>query len=364
MWNPPTMISATPFATLPKLNSAPSRAAQDGFPDAWRSQSAQATHPPTWRKLPPSNYAQNHYSYRPSLTPPPPSFPPRFLPPFRQETFNFGTSTVNIDHSSSFYSSSYSKPPPPLPGMGRKKIMRPAPIPLPAYVAQAQSQPVLCHNLPNSRPLLVIIDLNGTILFRPNKRKPTRFTLRRDAEKFLDHLLEKHFVLVWSSARPHNVEAMANTLFAGPTKNEEHLLGIWGRDKLHLTKTDENRDVQVYKQLNWVWEDEKIRGMSRELGQSWDETNTLLLDDSALKAASHPFNWVEVPEWNGREEVLRNGSVLGQIVAYIGEASKYAIVSSWVREKPFVVDGAWESQFGMGEAEMEFSEGEEIEEKE
>ena len=112
---------------------------------------------------------------------------------------------------------------------------------------------------PASKPKLLILDLNGTLVFRsPHRRKdrsgkqydpyadPTikralrpvhprpffsslrRYMLHPETRKWLD-------IMVWSSAQPHSVADMVEHCF-GNEKNQ--LAAIWARDTLGLSESD------------------------------------------------------------------------------------------------------------------------------
>ena len=70
--------------------------------------------------------------------------------------------------------------------------------------AQANQSP---QQTSKARRLLVILDLNGTLLLRKPTNK-ARFHKRRGLKDFLRYLLKNHHVAVWSSARPENVRNM------------------------------------------------------------------------------------------------------------------------------------------------------------
>ena len=82
-------------------------------------------------------------------------------------------------------------------------------------------------------------------------------------------------------------------------------------------------------------------------GESWGQYNTLLIDDSVLKASAQPFNHIEVPEYgkgDGKEETgdVANG-VLAQVIRYLEAARYWSNVSAFVRERRFEVNqvGRW-----------------------
>lgn len=145
------------------------------------------------------------------------------------------------------------------------------------------------------KKLLVILDLNGTLLVRPKKGKdPTSFKLRPGVTGLLEYLFANHVVMVYSSARPTNVHGIVKKVFH--SKQLTQLASIWARDKLELNQDQYSAKVQVYKKLDKIWKDPSIQA-SAEPGQNWDQTNTVLVDDNHLKAAAQPHNLVQVPEF-------------------------------------------------------------------
>ena len=184
-----------------------------------------------------------------------------------------------------------------------------------------------------------MLDLNGTLLYR--SRASQNYTPRPSLLKFLDYAFANHSILVWSSAQPHNVKGVCAKLFS--RKQRDLLLGAWGRDMLGLTSAQYKARVQVYKRLDRIWGNESFRPVHPDLEAGWGPHNTLLIDDSALKASAQPFNHVEVPEFfpDGGENVANGRDVLGQVVCYLEEARKWSNVSGFVRHRPFGIDAGW-----------------------
>lgn len=145
------------------------------------------------------------------------------------------------------------------------------------------------------KKLLVILDLNGTLLVRPDGRKnPRAFKLRPGVTQLLDYLFANHVVMVYSSARPENVSIIVEKLFH--PKQRAQLAAIWARDKLDLNKEQYLGKVQVYKKLDKIWSDKAIQTLAGK-GNRWDQTNTVLVDDSRLKGLAQPHNLVQVTEF-------------------------------------------------------------------
>lgn len=200
------------------------------------------------------------------------------------------------------------------------------------------------RRLTSPKKLLIVLDLNGTLLVRSNSG--STYTPRPHVHKFLDYCLEHHKLVVWSSARPHNVKAMVAHLFNA--KNHAKLVEVWHRDHLRLG-THYNDKVQVYKQLSWLWKDAKVQasfpaetpasfgiedGWKEPPPTKWDQSNTVLLDDTTAKAASEPYNLIRVDEFT-KENKDDGDDALGRVMAYLEDLKWEADVSAAMRVKPF-----------------------------
>ncbi|KAF4988637.1 hypothetical protein FDECE_14971 [Fusarium decemcellulare] len=207
------------------------------------------------------------------------------------------------------------------------------PNPAPAYLTQALLEP---HRNPQPRRILVVMDLNGTLLHRPNHRRPFHFIQRPHATAFLSYCLDTFYVAIWSSARPENVERMVSQLLT-PEQRDRCLL-IWGRDSFNLTKQDYDSKVQVYKRLTSVWSDPRVMAAhpSADSGGRWDQSNTVLVDDSQEKARSEPFNLLQIPEFVKPSDEPPN--VLPQVHDYLNTLAHEADISRFVRRSPFKLD--------------------------
>jgi hypothetical protein len=157
-----------------------------------------------------------------------------------------------------------------------------------------------------------------------------------------------------------NVTAMVNSLFT--PEQMTRVLAVWGREHFGLTPADFNARVQCYKRLERVWADEGIqRGYPLDWqgdpngaspapigggaggigtvggGRKWDQGNTVLIDDSAEKARSEPYNAIQIPEFLGSEKKAEN--VLPQVHDYINILACQADLSTYMRVNPFKVQG-------------------------
>lgn len=187
---------------------------------------------------------------------------------------------------------------------------------------------------PHARHLLVVIDLNGTLLYRPSRKAPTRFTARPHASKFLQYCIDTFSVIIWSSAKSENVVPMCQSILTPNLR--EKVVAIWGRETFGLSANDFNMRVQCYKRLTKLWNDPTIAASHPDCvnGGRWDQTNTVLIDDSSEKARSEPFNLIEIPEFFGASNEV--GDVLPQVHDYLNYLSMHQNVSAAIRHQPFV----------------------------
>lgn len=205
------------------------------------------------------------------------------------------------------------------------------PQPTTQYLTYASYPPFI---LPAPRVILLIIDLNGTLLFRPSRRAPKEFIARPHARQFLSYCLRTFKVVFWSSARLENVGSMVGDLVASHQYND--IVAIMGREHFGLTELDFFKRVWCHKRLTTVWKDDVIQSHHPEasLGKVWDQSNTVLIDDSWEKGRSEPHNIIQIPEFTGGEE--RN-HILPQVHDYINELSRQANISAYMRQSPFVL---------------------------
>lgn len=208
-------------------------------------------------------------------------------------------------------------------------------FPTPEYLETASLPP---HRLPHPTPKLLILDLNGTLLFRPRNHKVNRIVdmrassakpvLRPYLREFTTYIFEHFHVMFWSSATPRNVHAMIN---AATTESQRKLIvASWARDTLGLTPEEYHRKSPCVKDLEKVFRD----GVIRKRGLVWDESNTILIDDSLVKAALQPFNHIYIPEFLGD---IERDNVLYQIIIYLEGLRYQGHVARFIKESPFRV---------------------------
>jgi hypothetical protein len=219
-----------------------------------------------------------------------------------------------------------------------KKIMLPAPQPTPEYLAQAAEEPFVID--PPER-LLVVLDLNGTLIFRPSRSQPTRLVSRPFLKPFLRYLFDNFSVIVWSSARPENVKVIVENVLDKDLRSM--LLACLARDSFGLSSEHYTQNVQVYKDLNIIWSKEEIQRQipDYEFGKRFGQHNTILIDDSILKASAQPYNLLQIPEFAASEEDMKS-DVLREVAGYLEVLKMQWDVSKFMRKEPFEANGRWQ----------------------
>ncbi|CAK7204148.1 hypothetical protein SEUCBS139899_006902 [Sporothrix eucalyptigena] len=229
----------------------------------------------------------------------------------------------------------------PRPGWGRDEarsvISAPSaasggvPEPSAEYLAQAALD---SKRLEQAQPMLIVVDLNGTILHRPHGvKRPKIFVHRPHAFAFLDYMVKNFWVVVWSSARPDNVKYMCRMLL--PTQTLDNVVAVWDRSHFGLTQKDYNSRTQCYKRLTKLWDNPDVARSHPQYstGGRWSQANTVLIDDSIEKARSEPYNAITVPEFDDTPDLY--DMILPQVHDYIHELCYQSDVSAYIRVKPF-----------------------------
>ncbi|KAF9972149.1 hypothetical protein BGZ73_004781 [Actinomortierella ambigua] len=242
----------------------------------------------------------------------------------------------------------------------------------PEYLTQTESPP---RRLEAPQKLLVILDLNGTLFYKNKNTKA--YTSRPFLDNFNEFLFTHFTVMVWSSARPESVGKMVEKGFGEHVKDLDR---IWSRDFFGLHEADYHRRVLTVKDLEYVWNEMRRKqqqqqqeqqqisgskdggmqgaedGVHGNVGSSaespegqhmgtppphaipttYDQTNTVIIDDSKEKTQLQPFNRLLIKEFVGEKDDI----ALLQVVAYLKEAMYYDNVSSFIRHHPFTTSVA------------------------
>ena len=210
----------------------------------------------------------------------------------------------------------------------------PEPCPTSAYLQHSSSPPT-----PASQPqhLLVVLDLNGTLLARKRLNNST-LRARSGLREFMLYLFQNHSVMIWSSATPASVQQMTTRIL---TKQQQlDIIQTWARDKFKLNAGDYHQKIQVYKRLELIWDDKHLQSLIPDKTGVWDQSNTVLIDDSTLKAITQPHNHIKVPEYGWSDGQENGMEVLCQVAAYLEEIRRFNDVSRYIRQKRFAIDNS------------------------
>ncbi|GAB4860890.1 hypothetical protein Ancab_036051 [Ancistrocladus abbreviatus] len=195
-----------------------------------------------------------------------------------------------------------------------------------------------------SRRKLLILDLNGLLAdivpycsdrYTPSKTISSKAVFKRPfCDDFLQFCFERFDVGIWSSRTRKNVAALVDFLL-GATKQK--LLFCW--DQSHCTKTGystmENKDKPLFlKELKKIWN--KQGPDLRWVKGQYDESNTLLLDDTPYKALRNPPYTAIFPRpfvyKNVKDTSLGPG---GDLRVYLERLAAAENVQVFVKENPF-----------------------------
>ncbi|CAJ0828226.1 14023_t:CDS:2 [Entrophospora sp. SA101] len=207
-------------------------------------------------------------------------------------------------------------------------------------------------------PMLIVLDLNGTLVYRDGEHRLIH--LRPHISAFKNFLFRnKNFnIMIWSSAQRINVNRMAKEIFGNGYG--EILLEIWSRDKFNLTNEEYHSKCLTIKDLEMVW-NELNTSMNKNTIQSsnserkpspfippphsslslqsssilWDQTNTVLIDDSPLKAQLQPHNAIHLKEFNRELFCDGNDSELLNIIEYLELLKCQSNISHFIKNHPY-----------------------------
>ncbi|RIA86248.1 HAD-like domain-containing protein [Glomus cerebriforme] len=198
-----------------------------------------------------------------------------------------------------------------------------------SYLKTANVNSVYLEDPP---PKLLVLDLNGTLVYRDNAKR--NIILRPHMKKFMKYIFDSNsfFVMVWSSAQPINVDKMVKAAFG---QYEKKLVAKWTRKHLNLSDQDYHQKVETIKDLEKVWEELNNRN-STDLPQIiWDQTNTILIDDSCLKAKLQPYNAIHLPDFDDERCKSKNDHELYNVIGYLRKLHNQSNVSAYIKDYPY-----------------------------
>ncbi|KAK5822015.1 HAD-like domain-containing protein [Linnemannia elongata] len=209
----------------------------------------------------------------------------------------------------------------------------------PGYLDLAHQPPV---KLDTPKKLLVILDLNGTLFYSADDRSRNRNYIKRPYfVELLRFLYENCRVMIWSSATRQRVSKMiTGGGFVGVDKMDR----VWNREHLQLPFKDFHRKVLTLKDLEFVWraiETERSEAKPEQLLAGgryefcYDQTNTVLIDDSPHKSQLQPHNCMIVPDFDDTRAELGGDQELLKVLHYLNDLLYQDNVSAYMRTSPF-----------------------------
>nr|CAG8456628.1 7467_t:CDS:2 [Entrophospora candida] len=193
--------------------------------------------------------------------------------------------------------------------------------------------------------MLIVLDLNGTLVYRDGVHRLIH--PRPYISIFKNYLFRnKNFnIMIWSSAQRINVNKMVKEIFGNDDSNK--LLEIWSRDKFPLTNKEYHSKCLTIKDLEMVWDElnKSLKNKNIQPSSSsppsqsstilWDQTNTILIDDSPLKAQLQPYNAIHLKEFN--RELFHNGndSELLNVIEYLELLKCQSNISHFIKNRPY-----------------------------
>lgn len=171
---------------------------------------------------------------------------------------------------------------------------------------------------------LLILDLNGTLLSRTNRRGG--MYVRPHMDSFLDYIFTHFRVMVWSSAQKASVKQMMKFFTVQQTSK---MVLTWDRSHFGLSKKDFNNKTATIKDLKKVWQTKGLH--------FFDASNTVILDDSPSKCVLQPFNSIHLPTFDHRDpKFLEHGDqVLLSVMEYLERIERQTNIPNFVRKVPF-----------------------------
>jgi hypothetical protein len=169
---------------------------------------------------------------------------------------------------------------------------------------------------------LIVLDLNGALVSR-NRGNKTMYS-RPYCNAFFEYIMKHFTVVVWSSAQPHSVDFMCRIF----RQHRSKLAMIWDRSKIGLSKQDYFRKVETTKDLSKIW---------KQLGNHFDATNTILIDDTPSKSIIQKYNAIHPKEFDHTSSDFKiNGDAdLLYVKSYLEELRYQSNVAAYIRERPF-----------------------------
>lgn len=182
---------------------------------------------------------------------------------------------------------------------------------------------------------LVLLDMNGTLLVRTKQRLPRPhsailhdiyYYFREDAMEFVEELASNPFVTLafYTSMKASSAKPAVTALCRGASAE------LYPRE----FNKDDPRGSHSWDTMRDL---EKIWATTGRAGCGFDETNTIVVEDTVRKMREHPHNVVVVPTYTEISVVRNKDDALRQLSRYFKTLfeSQTSDVRTYLQAKPF-----------------------------
>nr|GEX04853.1 putative FCP1-like domain, HAD-like domain protein [Tanacetum cinerariifolium] len=213
--------------------------------------------------------------------------------------------------------------------------------------SKSRNEDNLCSKIngdPNPRKKLLVLDVNGLIVdivahpdekYKPDTIIGLKAVYKRPyCDEFLKFCFERFSVGVWTSRTRRNIERVLDFLMKDTQKQ---LLFCW--DQSHCTETgfntlDNSDKPLLLKELKKLW-DKQDPDLSWDRGV-YDESNTLLLDDSPYKALRNPPYTAIFPHSYSYRDTKDTGlGPEGDLRSYLERLAASDNVQKFIEQNPY-----------------------------
>lgn len=157
---------------------------------------------------------------------------------------------------------------------------------------------------------------------------------RPHMREFIEWVHEHFEVGVWSSANTNNTKRLVDYVWGAHVSK---ISFIWGQERCSnigspVESATTRKHPMFLKELKHVWSQKKKTGLAR-----FNQSNTLLIDDSPYKAIRNPANTAIHPRGYTAYEMATDDmlSERGALRVYLDEVSRATSIPDFVKEKPW-----------------------------
>ncbi|KAM5559612.1 hypothetical protein ABKV19_020996 [Rosa sericea] len=195
------------------------------------------------------------------------------------------------------------------------------------------------------RKKLLVLSLNGLLLYRVYRKNKAKFPTTRDpdarfasqlvfegpfAAEFVEFCLERFEVAVWSCAQERKVKGVLDCVMGW--RKRKKLIAIFDQD--HCTDSEpismEDKEMPLFlKKLKDLW---------KYLDGKYSESDTLLIDDQPYKALLNPpYTGIFLESYNPNNASDNALDPKGELGVYLDDLAAADNVQVYVKKNPFGV---------------------------